>query len=190
MNLNNLIGPDIKLFRQRYDEALQLQGIPVTYQYPNLPDSNAQGEAVIDSYSEPIPTNIFFEGNPKVRTFKRLGWVVENSQDLPALIHCSFNLPHVQKDSVFRIAGQYTELPDRVFKVTEITMDVQAPDHLVCQIVPVYDDNIVGRTPVEVKKTFNTSNHFLKKETDYRGDHYTTKEETTEEPEPIHILRK
>ena len=176
----NLIGPDIKLMRARYDEALQMQGIPVTYQYPNIPGTNTQSESMIDSYSEPIDTHIFFEGNPKVKTFKRLGWVVENSQDLPALIHCSFNLPHVQRDSVFRIAGQYSELPDRIFRVTEITYDAQCPDHLVCQIVPVYDDNIVGRTPVEVRKDFSSSNHFLKSEIDYRGNHYTTLEETKE----------
>lgn len=178
MKLNNLIGPDIKLMRQRYDEALQLQGIPVTYQYPNIPESNVQSEAMIDSYSEPIDTNIFFEGNPKVKTFKRYGWVVENDQNLPFLLHCSFNLPHVQKDSIFRIAGQYAEIPDRIFRVTEITYDIQTPDHLICQVIPSYDDNIVGRTPVEVKKTFNTSNHFLKQEVDYRGNYYTTKEET------------
>lgn len=166
--------------RDRYDEALQLQGVPCTYQYPNLPGSNAQGESLVDSYSEPIDCHIFFEGNPKVRTFKRLGWVVENSDELPFLVHCSFNLPHVQRDSVFRIAGQYTEIPDRTFKVTEVTYDIVCPDHLVCQIIPVYDDNIVGRTPVEVKQRYNSSNRFLKKETDYRGNYYTTREDTKE----------
>ena len=96
MGLNNLIGPDIKLMRKRYNEALQLQGIPALYQFPNLPDTNAQGEPMIDSYSEPMSTNIFFEGTPKVKTFKRLGWVVENDQELPFLVHCRFDLPHVQ----------------------------------------------------------------------------------------------
>jgi len=180
-NLNNLIGPDIKLMRARYDEALKLQGVPCKYQFPNLASSNVQGEAEIDSYSEPIDTNIFFEGSPKVRTFKRLGWVVENDADLPFLIHCSFNLAHVQRDSLFRIAGQYAEIPERVFRVTEVSYDLQAPDHLVCQIVPVYDDQPVGRTQVEVKQTFNKSNHFLKSDTDYRGNVWTTKEQYEEE---------
>lgn len=180
MSLNNLIGPDIKLFRARYDEALELQGIPASYQFPNIPGTNSQSESVVDSYSEPIPTHVFFEGNPKVKTFKRLGWVVENDSNLPFLIHCSFNLPHVQRDSIFRIAGQYAEIPERTFKVTEITYDLQAPDHLVCQVVPVYDDNIVGRTEVEIKKDFNTSNHFLKKDVDYRGNFYSSKEQEGE----------
>lgn len=178
MTLNNLIGPDIVLMRKRYDEALNLMGIPAQYQFPNLPGTNAQSESLVDSYSEPDDIYIFFEGNPKVTTFKRYGWVVENNQDLPFLIHCSFNLPHVQRDAIFRIAGQYADIPARVFKATEVSYDLQCPDHLTCQVVPVYGDNIVGRTPVEVKTTFTTSNHFLKDETDYRGHFHTTKEDT------------
>lgn len=176
--LSNLIGPDIQLMRERYDEALVLRGIPCKYQFPNLATTNEQGEAVIDSYSDIQDTYIFFEGSPKVKTFKRYGWVVENDKELPFLIHCSFNLPHVQRDCIFRIAGQYAGIPDRVFRVTELTYDLTAPDHLVCQIVPVYDaDQIVGRTKQEVKKQFNTSHHFLKGDTTYRGTPYSTKEE-------------
>lgn len=167
----NLIGPDITLMRARYDEALQLQGIPCKYQYPSLASTNVQGETVVDTYSDEIDTSIFFDGNPKVKTFKRYGWVVENDKELPFIVHCSFNLPHMQRDCIFRIQGQYTELPDRIFKVTEISYDIQAPDHIVCQIVPVYDKQIVGRTPKEVEKTFNTSNHFLNSNVDYRGDY-------------------
>lgn len=173
----NLIGSDILLMRKRYDEALHMQGIPVKYQYPNMPSINAQGEPVVDAYSNMIDAFVFFEGNPKVKTFKRFGWVVENDNNLPFLIHCSFNLPHLQRDSIFRIAGQYVELPDRVFRVTELTYDMQAPDHIVCQVIPVYDEQAVGYTQKEVERKFDTSNHFLKPKIDYRGDHYTTKED-------------
>lgn len=169
--VSHLIQDDIKLMRARYDEALEMQGIPCKYQYPSLPGSNTQGETLVDTYSDEIDTFVFFDGSPKLKTFRRYGWVVENDKDLPFLIHCSFNLPHVQKDSIFRIAGQYTEMPDRIFKVTEITYDLQAPDHLICQIIPVYDKNITGRTKVEVKQTFNKSNHFLTQPVDYRGDY-------------------
>lgn len=165
----HLIGQDILLMRKRYDEALSMQGIPVTYQYPNLAESNNQGEPVIDSYSEFVETHIFFDGSPKAKTYKRLGWVVENDKELPFLIHCSFNLPQLQRDSVFRIAGLYTGLPDRIFRVTELTYDIQCPDHIVCQVVPCYESQLVGRTPKEVQNTFNKSNHFLKSSSDYRG---------------------
>lgn len=167
----NLIGPDIQLMRSRYDEALQMQGTPAKYQYPNIADSNVQGEPVIDSYSEMIETHVFFDGNPKVKTYKRYGWVVENDKDLPFILHCSFNLPKLQKDCLFRFSGQYTGMPDRVFRVTELTCDLQAPDHIVCQVVPVYDKQSVGRTDKEVDSIFNKSNHFLKKNVDYRGDY-------------------
>lgn len=177
----NLIGPDIKLMRARYDEALKLQGIPVMYQYPNIPKSNAQAEPVVDSYSEQIDTHIFFEGNPKVKTFKRLGWVVENDSELPFLIHCSFNLPHVQKDSLFRMSGQYSELPERVFRVTEISYDLQAPDHIVCMVIPSYEEQAVGMTDKEIEKKFNKSNYFIRQDVDYRGDYMSLKEDGDED---------
>lgn len=174
----NLIGPDIKLMRSRYDEALIHQGIPAIYQYPLKPEPNAQGETVVDSFSEFIHTHIFFDGNPKVKTFKRYGWVVENDDNLPFLIHCSFHLPHMQKDSMFRISGQYSELPDRLFRVTEITYDIAAPDHLIAQVIPVYDEKQpTGYTKKEVEKKFDKSNNFLKPNIDYRGNYHTTQED-------------
>ena len=78
---------------------------------------------------------------------------------------------------MFCIAGQYSELDERKFRVTEITYDLQCADHLVCQVVPVYDKQSVGRTKQEIKQRFNKSNTFLKDETDYRGNYHVTKEE-------------
>ncbi len=170
----NLIGSDIKLLRKRYDEALVLRGVPCKYQFPLMAESNTSGDPVVDSYSDYTDTYIFFEGSPKMKTFKRYGWVVENDANLPFLIHCSFNLPHVQKDSIFTIGGQYSELPDRVFRVTEITQDIQAPDHIICQVVPVYGDKITGRTKKETQKQFTTSNYFLNDPVDYRGMYPST----------------
>ena len=172
----NLIGEDIKIMRLRYDEALKMQGIPCKYQFPLMPDSNVQGEAVIDSYSDMIDTHIFFDENPKVKTYKRYGWVVENDKDLPFLIHCSFNLKYLQKDCLFHMSGQYTGLPDRIFRVTELSCAMQVPDHMVAQVVPVYEKQTVGRTEKEVEKTFNTSNHFLKPNVDYRGNYMGEKD--------------
>ena len=176
--MNNLIGSDIQLMRDRYDEALHLQGLPCKYQFPNIAESNTQGEPLIDSYSEPEDIWIFLDENPKVSTFKRFGWVVENNENLPFLVHCSWNLPNVQKDSIFRICGQYANIPDRIFRTTEVRYDLQCPDHLVCAIVPCYEDQIVGRTPIEIKNTFNKSNHFLKQDIDYRGHYHVTKQDT------------
>lgn len=173
--MNHLIGSDIKLMRSRYDEALKMRGIPAKYQYPIKPDTNVRGRAVVDSYSVPQDVNIFFEGNPKVKTLKRFGWVVENHNDLPFLIHCSFNLDHLQRDSLFHFSGLYSELPDRIFRVTEISYDMEAPDHLVCQCVPVYDKQTVGRTEKEIATQFSSSNYFLKQNVDYRGDYQSEK---------------
>lgn len=169
---NHLIGPDVQLMRKRYNEALKMLGVEAKFQFPNLAKANEQGEPEIDSYSEPIPTHVFFESSPKVKTFKRFGWVVDGDKNLPFLIHCSWDLPKLQKDCIFSIAGEYTELPERQFRVTELSYDLQAPDHLVCQIVPVAAGQpITGRTKREIQQTFNKSNHFLKENTDYRGQY-------------------
>lgn len=170
----NLIGKDIQLMRRRYDEALSMQGIPCVYQYPNLPTSNNQGESVVDSYSDKIPTFIFFDSAPKVKTYKRLGWVVENDKNLPFLVRCSFHLPYLQRDCLFTISGQYTNLPDRIFRVTELTCDLQAPDHMVAQVIPCYDNRVAGRTQEEVSRQFSKSNHFLSDPTDYRGNYISS----------------
>lgn len=169
--MTNLINSDIKIMRDYYDDALQMQGIPCKYQYPILVESNNQGEPVVDYYSTSEDTFIFFDGTPKLKTFKRLGWVVENSNELPMLIHCSFHLNHLQKDCIFEIAGQHADLPSRKFRVTELTTDLQCPDHVTCQVVPCYGKDIVGKTKLEIKNEFNKSNHFLKPNVDYRG-HY------------------
>lgn len=165
----NIIGRDIELMRARYDEALEMQGVPCQYQYPLYAISNAQGESLVDSYSDKISTSIFFDGNPKIKTYKRYGWVAENDSNLPFLIHCSFNLPELQKDSLFTISGQYVNMPDRLFRVTELTCDIQAPDHMICQVVPCYGDNITGRTRSEVSRMYSKSNNFLRSDVDYRG---------------------
>lgn len=171
-----LIGEDILLMRKRYDEALKMQGTKCLYQYPNLATSNEHGEPLIDSYSEEIETNIFFDGTPKAKTYKRYGWVVENDQDLPFLIHCSFHLPNLQKDSIFAFSGMYDGMPPRKFRVVEIGYSIVCPDHLICQVVPCYDKQTVGRTEAEIKQTFNKSNHFIKQPVDYRGKYIDTKE--------------
>lgn len=167
----NLIQPDIQLMRARYNEALQMLGVPAKYQFPNMATSNMQGEPMIDNYSMPEDTYVFFDGSPKMKTFKRLGWVVENDEDLPFLIHCSFDLPNLQKDCIFELSGQYTHLPARKFRVTELTTDLQAPDHVTVQVVPCYDKQTVGYTDKEVEKKYNKSNNFLKPNVDYRGDY-------------------
>lgn len=170
---HNLISKDVKVMRQYYDDALKMQGIPAKYQYPSYVDTNAQGEPIIDHYSVPEDTYIFFDGAPKLKTFKRLGWVVENHEDLPFLIHCSFNLQQLQKDCLFDIEGPYSDIPGRKFRVTELTTDLQCPDHVTCQAIPVYEHPATGMTKSEVRKKYNTSNHFLKQDVDYRGKYRT-----------------
>ena len=175
--MGSLIGSDIEFLRDAYDEALELQGIPCVYQFPLMADASAQGEPVIDSYSDERDTHILFDGNPKLKTYKRLGWVVEGDKDLPFLIHCSYHLKDLREDCIVTIAGYYAGLPARKFRVTELTCDLMCPDHMVAQVVPVYDTQVVGRTKAEIAQTFNSSHHFIKTCDDYRGHYHVTQDD-------------
>jgi hypothetical protein len=44
-------------------------------------------------------------------------------------------------------------------------------------VVPAYEDQIVGKTDVEIKNQFNKSNYFLTPRFDYRGNNHTTEED-------------
>ena len=169
----NLIGKDITNIRKYWDEAAAMQGIPAKYQFPHMADTNTQGESVVDSYSDMYEVHIFFDGAPQVKTFKKLGWVVENDDDLPFLIRCSWDTPNLQRDSLFHLSGQYTGVEDRVFRVMEITSAIQAPDHRVAKVIPVYEKQTVGQTKKEIRKAYNKSNTFMNRPTDYRGDQLT-----------------
>lgn len=180
----NLLKSDIVLARKRYNEALQMQGIPAKYQWPTNVEYNGQGEPVIEGYSDFIETQIFFDGNPQVRTFKRYGWVVENADNLPFLLHCSWDLPHLQKESLFSISGQFTDIPDRVFRVTELTYDLQAPDHIICQVVPEYNKQTVRKTEAEQRQKYTSSHTFIKPREDYRGNYHETQEDIADDVKP------
>lgn len=47
--------------RKRYDEALSMQGIKCSYQFPNISGSDDRGQPVIDSYSQPEEVYIFLK---------------------------------------------------------------------------------------------------------------------------------
>ena len=62
--------------------------------------------------------------------------------------------------------------------MTELSYDMQAPDHIVCKVIQVYEQQTVGKTDHEIAQQFNKSNYFLKPNTDYTGRQYNTKTET------------
>ena len=139
---------EVQYLRDAFKETVRQLGVPFIYQYPLGNDIDSFAQPAPDSYSREIEVYGIFDGEPKLKTYKNLGWVVEKNDNLPFLIHVPFDTERIQKNALFKIKGQFTGIPDRLFQVTELSTALVCPDHIVCQIVP-----LVGNTPPMIKET-------------------------------------
>ena len=145
----SLIREDEVLYlRRQFKETVKQLGILFKYQYPLGNDLDDFSQPAPDGYSRELEVYGIFDGEPKLKTYKNLGWVVEKGDNLPFLIHIPFDTEHIQKGALFKISGQITGIQERVFQVTELSTGLVCPDHIVCQIVP-----LVGNTPPRTKET-------------------------------------
>lgn len=139
---------EVIYLRNRFVETVKELGVPFIYQYPLGNDLDDFAQPAPDGYSQELEVYGIFDGEPKLKTYRNLGWVVEKSDNLPFLLHIPFSTPHIQKGCLFKTSGQFTGIAERVFQVTELTTGLVCPDHIVCQIVP-----LVGNTPPRTAET-------------------------------------
>lgn len=139
---------EVEYLRRQFNATVEQLGVLFKYQYPLNNDLDDFNQPAPDGYSKEYDVYGIFDGEPKLKTYKNLGWVVEKSDNLPFLIHVPFDTPNIQKNALFKISGQLTGIAPRIFQVTELSTTLVCPDHIVCQIVP-----LVGNTPPKVKET-------------------------------------
>lgn len=155
-----IVPKEVIYLRAQFKNAVVQLGVPFGYRYPlnNAVDQNNQPAP--DGYSTESEVYGIFDGEPKLKTYRNLGWVVEKGDNPPFLIHIPFDTPHIQKGCLFEIKGQITSIESRLFQVTELTTALVCPDHIVCQIVP-----LVGNT---APKTAETRRDIAKKNSEPR----------------------
>lgn len=139
---------EVNYLRSQFKEAVKQLGVPFRYQFPLGNNLDDFAQPAPDGYSNELEIYGIFDGEPKLKTYRNLGWVVEKSDNLPFLIHIPFDTPNIQKGALFKTSGQITGIKERVFQVTELTTGLVCPDHIVCQIVP-----LVGNTPPRTAET-------------------------------------
>lgn len=145
----SLISPrEVDYLREQFKETVKQLGVRFTYQYPLGNNVDDFAQPAPDGYSCELEVYGIFDGEPKLKTYRNLGWVVEKNDNLPFLIHIPFDTEHIQKGALFKTAGQLTGIEARIFQVTELTTELVCPDHIVCQIVP-----LVGNTPPRTAET-------------------------------------
>lgn len=139
---------EVDYLRKQFNETVKQLGVLFKYQYPLGNNIDDFAQPAPDGYSEELDVYGIFDGEPKLKTYRNLGWVVEKSDNLPFLIHIPFDTKRIQKGALFKTAGQLTGIEPRVFQVVELTAGLVCPDHIICQIVP-----LVGNTPPRTAET-------------------------------------
>lgn len=159
-----IVEREIEYLRRQFRFAVEQLGVQFMYRYPLNNDIDKFNQPAPDGYSEKIPVYGVFEGEPKLKTYKNLGWVVEKNDSLPFLIHVPFDTPHIQRGCLFEIDGQITSIESRLFQVTELTTGLVCPDHIICQIVPLVGNSrpLTQETERDIAKKNSEPRRFLK----------------------------
>ena len=159
-----IVEKEIEYLRRQFRFAVEQIGVQFMYRYPLNNAIDVFNQPAPDGYSERIPVYGVFEGEPKLKTYRNLGWVVEKSDNLPFLIHIPFDTPHVQRGCLFEIDGQITSIESRLFQVTELSTGLVCPDHIICQIVPLVGNSrpLTQETERDIAKKNSEPRRFLK----------------------------
>lgn len=143
-----IVPAEVEYLRAQFKLTVVQLGVLFKYRYPLNSNVDMYDQPAPDGYSTESDVYGIFDGEPKLKTYRNLGWAVEKNDNLPFLIHVPFDTPHIQKGCLFSIDGQVTEIEARLFQVTELTTGLVCPDHIICQIVP-----LVGNTAPRTMET-------------------------------------
>lgn len=136
-----LLSPDIKLFRNYFDELVRLQGIKVIYYAPR-PDKHYTTYAEISSnYQEPDLVGVIFQDHLDQKSAKKMGWNAELQEDA-AVIHVPYDLHDIQIGALFVVPSGLDHTKGRLFRVTQLSNAMVYPASIACEIVPEYEDRM------------------------------------------------
>lgn len=134
-----LLGEDIKIFRQYFEELVSLIGIQVFYRAP-LPGKSYTTYTEIESnYYEPIQVGCIFQDHPDQQTLKKMGWVSE-LQENSSIIHVPYDLPELQQGALFYLPSGLDNTSSRLFRVIKMQNIMMYPASISCEIVPEYEN--------------------------------------------------
>lgn len=136
-----LLTPDMKLYRQFFEELVRLQGIKVVYYAPR-PDKHYTLHGEIKSnYQDPEVVGAIFNEYPDQRSMRKRGWVVE-LQEGASLISVPFDLHDLQRGALFAIPSGLDNTKGRLFRVESLLNTMVYPSSITCEIVPEWEDTL------------------------------------------------
>lgn len=136
-----LLTPDIKIFRDYFEEMVNLIGIKVVYYAPRKDSHFTLHGEIKSNYQDPVVEGCIFEEHPNQASLKKMGWVAELQEDA-SIIHVRYDLPYIQKGALFAIPSGLDHTKGRLFRVTRLTNSIVYPASITCEIVPEYEDTL------------------------------------------------
>lgn len=136
-----LTKQDSRIFRNFFKEAAYLRGITVGYSYPISVQTTIYTEYETEM-STPEDMNIIFDENPRPNTLKKLGWVSENKEDKPYIMHLPFDAKNLCTLCEVEIPpiDVLNEKP-RKFRINKITTLLEYPDCYTCLVAPIFESD-------------------------------------------------
>lgn len=137
----SLLTPDIKLYRQYFEELVSLYGIKVVYYAPRTDKHYEMHGELFSNYQEPEVIGCIFDEYPDQRSMRKKGWVVE-LQDGASLISVPFDLHDLQRGALFAIPSGLDNSKGRLFRVESLINTMVYPSSITCEIVPEWEDTM------------------------------------------------
>ena len=136
-----LLSPDIKIYRNYFEEMVRLMGVQVVYYAPRPGKRYTTYDEVKDNYQQPEVIGVIFDEYPDQKSMKKLGWVAE-LQEGSSIIHVPYDLHDIQKDALFAIPSGLDNTKGRLFRVAQLTNKMIYPASIACEIVPEYENTL------------------------------------------------
>lgn len=140
-----LLGKDIKLHRQYFEEMVRLIGIYVLYRAPKPGKVYTTYAELESNYEKPILVGCIFNEHLPQQTLRKMGWMSELDESA-SVIDVPYDLPGLQQGALFIVPSGLDTGKSRLFRVTKLTNSIIYPSSMTCQIVPEYEDTVDDKT--------------------------------------------
>lgn len=132
---------NIQLHRVYFKQMVRLIGINVLYRAPREDKDYTKYGELDTNYYEPIQVGVIYQDHPDQKTAKKMGWNAELSEG-STLIVVPYDLPKIQKGSLFIIPSGLDNTEGRVFKVLNMKVTAIYPSEITCELGPVLKNEL------------------------------------------------
>ena len=134
-----LLGNDIKMIRDYFEELVHIYGIQVLYRAVKKDKHWTTYAEVESNYERPVVIGCIFDEYPEQKTMKKLGWVSELAENA-SIISVPYDTENIQVGALFVVPSAIDKAKGRLFRVVEMSTIMIYPASITCKIVPEFEN--------------------------------------------------